>query len=368
MFQGTILNGEGFKITEEVADELVRENPNNSDVILPFIGGNEVNSDPCLKPVCWVVNFWDWPEEKAMEYELPYRQVLERVKPERQRKNDKGQFVLRKARAERWWQFSEKAQGLYHAVGRGHLFESHPQEWDPAKQSMQRVLVVSRGVTKYPAFTFLENRFVFSEKLYVLADDRYSVFGVLSSDVHAVWAWAQKTSLGGDLYSLSYTHGNIFETFPFPDGVLSGDAAALSTVGQEFCEDRSAYMLANNKGLTKLYNDFHDVELQSVDIARMRSLQVNMNNAVFAAYGFDDIEPEYGFHEVGYLPSGNNLRFSISEKTRLNVLRRLAKLNKSRHEERAGANSNIKTAQSSPTRESVASSPDDLFATGGGKA
>jgi hypothetical protein len=368
MFQGTILNGEGFKITEELAHELIREDQSNSEIIFPFIGGSEVNSDPLLRPMCWIVNFWDWPEAKAARYGRAFAVVEEHVKPERQRKKADGQFVLRKARAERWWQFSEKAQGLYHAVGRGHLFESHSQGWNSDQQPMQRVLVVSRGVTKYPAFNFLENKFIFSEKLYVLADDRFSVFSVLSSDIHAIWAWSQKTSMGGDLYSLSYTHGNIFETFPFPDGVLTGDVAALSVAGQQFYAARSEYMLSNNKGITKVYNDLHDIELESDEIRSLRSLQIRMNDAVLVAYGFTDIDPEYGFHEVGYLPSGSNVRFTVSEKTRLNLLRRLAKLNKSRHGTNVEVNTKIRALPSSQTQGSGASSSDDLFAAKGSKA
>jgi hypothetical protein len=363
MFQGTILGGEGFKILEEVATAWLDECADNSEILSPFIGGNDVNSDSQLRPACWVVNFWDWTEEQSAEHESPYRHLLEHVKPERQRRRANGEFVLRKVRAERWWHFAEKAQGLYHAVGRGHSFRSHPKGWDRKIVPLQRVLAISRGVTKYPAFTFLENKFVFSEKLYVLADDRYSIFGVLSSDLHAVWAWAQKTSLGADLFSLSYTHGNIYETFPFPDGLLTGEIESVSAAGKNFFEARAEYMSANNKGLTKVYNDFHNASLESDGIKALRSLQANLTEAVFHAYGLENIDTEFGFHEVGYLPSGNNLRFTVSENVRLALLRHLSKLNKLR----AATAKSSEPVASGRTVESM-TSQEDLFESGGDEA
>ena len=43
------------------------------------------------------------------------------------------------------------------------------------------------------------------------------------------------------------------------------------------------------------------------------------------------------FHEVGYLPANDNVRFTISESARIEVLKRLAKLNRERWEEEEAA-------------------------------
>ncbi len=68
----------------------------------------------------------------------------------------------------------------------------------------------------------------------------------------------------------------------------------------------------------------------------MREKQIALNDAVLSAYGFDDLQPEYGFHQVGYLPDDKNTRFTISEKAREEILYRLAMLNKTRHEAEQG--------------------------------
>jgi hypothetical protein len=131
---------------------------------------------------------------------------------------------------------------------------------------------------------------------------------------------------------LRYTHGDIFETFSFPKNVLEGKHEGLNLLGKDFFDLRSDYMVSNDKGMTKFYNDLHDPTLNTLEIRALREKQIELNNAVLSAYGFDDLDPDYGFHHVGYLPEGKNTRFTISEEAREEVLYRLAMLNKTRHQ------------------------------------
>lgn len=324
IFQGTILLGEGFKISEAKANELINEDDKYEEVLFPFIGGNEVNKDPRYKASSWVINFWDWPMDKAQKYPAVYDIVDVNVRPGRGKNKDD---VIKN----NWWLHLRPRPELYHLIGRGHSFQKHPADWDQNSVRMKRVLVISTGVTKYPAFTFLTSKNIYSNKLCVLADDRYSMFAILSSDMHGVWAWAQKTSLGADLYSLVYAHGNIFETFPFPEGFFSGnDFIDLERIGEKFFSARQEYMISSNKGLTKFYNDFHNPKIQSEKILSIRKLQSEMNDAVMSCYGWQDIDLNSGFHQVGYLPEGSNTRYTISETARIEIIQRLAELNKTR--------------------------------------
>jgi hypothetical protein len=158
-----------------------------------------------------------------------------------------------------------------------------------------------------------------------------SLFGILSSDIHGLWAWENKTSLGGDLYSLVYAHGNVFETFPFPDGFLDDGNAALEEAGREFFDIRQAYMEDNNKGLTKFYNEFHDPNEQRPGLANVRLQQSELNRIVFGLYDWCDLNPECDFHEVDYLPVERNIRFTVDGRVQSEVRRRLSALNKERH-------------------------------------
>jgi len=80
--------------------------------------------------------------------------------------------------------------------------------------------------------------------------------------------------------------------------------------------------------LTKVYNQFHDERCHEADVARLRELHVAMDEAVAAAYGWDDLRLDHGFH-----PTRQGVRFTIAEAARREVLARLLMLNHVRYEE-----------------------------------
>jgi len=57
-------------------------------------------------------------------------------------------------------------------------------------------------------------------------------------------------------------------------------------------------MLKHQEGLTATYNRFHNPKEKSTDIARLRELHVEMDNAVAATYGWSDLDLGHGFHET----------------------------------------------------------------------
>jgi hypothetical protein len=355
MLQGVILNNEKLKISEKTARRLLSLEPKYKDVVFPFIGGNEINTNSDNRPSCWVVNFWDWPESKARTYGEAYKVI------------DSAMSLAGLGAGERknnWWRFLRPRPDLHHAIGRGKLFDKHPRNWRGDLFNLDRVIVISRGVSKYPAFTFLPNNFVFSEKLYVVADNRYSTFSILISDIHAVWTWSQKTSMGADLHSLSYTNGDIFETFAFPGDVLESGCKNLENLGENLFNTRQQHMVSVDLGLTGFYNDFHDSGCSDAAIVACRVIQKEINETVLEAYGFDDIDLDIGFHEVGYLPAGKNTRYTMSEGARQEVLSRLALLNKERHEAESKKGGAGKRGAS--MKASKADTPGDLFAARGG--
>lgn len=92
-------------------------------------------------------------------------------------------------------------------------------------------------------------------------------------------------------------------------------------------------MLEDTIGLTQLYNRFHDPSEADLRIDEMRRLHREIDLAVIRAYGWQDLDLEHGFHEVPYLPESDRVRFTISDRARLKVLRRLSELNHQRYEE-----------------------------------
>ncbi len=83
-------------------------------------------------------------------------------------------------------------------------------------------------------------------------------------------------------------------------------------------------------GLTNLYNRCHDPNNSDCRIVEVRELQRSLDLAVRNAYGWTDLDLGHGFHAVPYLPENDRMRFTISEPARLEVLRRLSKLNRER--------------------------------------
>ncbi|EML8071860.1 hypothetical protein WAA53_006892 [Pseudomonas aeruginosa] len=86
-------------------------------------------------------------------------------------------------------------------------------------------------------------------------------------------------------------------------------------------------------GLTQLYNRFHSPSDGDSRIEAMRELHREIDLAVARAYGWDDLDLDHGFHEVPYLPESDRIRFTIGERARFEVLRRLSELNHQRYEE-----------------------------------
>lgn len=322
-YQGSIVLGMGFVLSPDEAHRMLDADPRNAEVIFPYINGDDLNSDPEQKPSRWVINFWDWPEERAQEYVLPWKWIDERVKPERQRCNERGEFVLRKPLPERWWQFGEKRPGLYHAIGRGRHFERHPEGWITGSAPKEKAMVCSE-VTKHLSYVFVPNRYVMSDRVDVFSNEGF--FVICQSSLHEVWARLYSSRLET---RLKYSIGNAFETFAFPDRPLN----ELQEQGAHFYRMRAELMAANSIGLTKLYNRFHNNTDRDPSIERLRALQREMDTAVACAYGWDDLDLEHGFHEAPYLPESDRVRFTISDTVRVEVLRRLSELNRQRYEE-----------------------------------
>lgn len=351
-FQGSIVLGMGFVLTHEEAQQMMDADPRNAEVIFPYLNGENLNSDPEQRPGRWVINFWDWSEERARAYVLPWEWIEERVKPERQRVKPNGEYALRKPLPQRWWQYAEKRPGLYHAIGRGHHFERHPEGWDPATAPMEKVLVCSE-VTKHLAFALIPNLYVMSANLDVISKAEF--FGVSQSSIHEVWARQYSSRLET---RLKYSPGNAFETFPFP---AINEAKDVAELGGRYEILRQAEISNRGVGLTKLYNCFHDATDRDPGIERLREMHRELDLTVVRAFGWTDLDLRHDFHQVPYLPESDRVRFTISESARQEILRRLAELNRRRYEEEVDqgrhATAGRSKARGRKTRAASASEP-----------
>ncbi len=330
-FEGVKILGMGFTLSEEEALEFIKNDPKNKDALYPYLNGQDLNSSSKQSPSKWVINFWDWPLERAKQYHSLFKIILERVKPEREINN-------RKVYRENWWHYAEKRPKLFHKIGRHKFFEKHSTEYKYPTQPTNLVMVIPI-VTKYLSFCLLENEFVYSNKIGVFIYLSYYYFSVLQSNIHEIWARKYSSTLG---MGLNYSSTDCFETFPFPN-VLPADpekvdennqiVKELDVRGEEYHKLRKSVMLKFDIGLTNLYNAFHDPAEKREEFETLRKLHKEIDETVLSAYGWTDIKLSHDFIEVPYLPANDRLRYTICEKARLEILRRLLKLNFERHDE-----------------------------------
>jgi hypothetical protein len=305
-FRGCMLYGQGFAFDDsdpqaspiEEMHRLVATTPRNQERIFPYIGGEEVNSTPTHMHVRYVINF----EEMTLDEAARWPELLEIVKTKvRPLRSKLGGYSVADGRNARWWLYGTYTPALYRAV-----------------HDLRRVLVLSRVSASF-AFTFLPRRMVFSEQLVVFPFDDECSFATLQSRVHEGWARFFSSSMKDDL---RYTPSDCFETFPFPPAYES--SSSLEHAGETYYAHRAALMIANNEGLTKTYNRFHNPDERSPGIQTLRDLHAQMDRAVLDAYGWTDILPIYDFREQ----LDESIRLTWGEDTRDEVLARLLELNR----------------------------------------
>lgn len=297
-FQGSIVLGMGFVLEPEEALALIDKDPRNRDVLFPYLNAEDLNDQPDQSPTRWVINFFDWTEEQARQYPDCYAIVQKKVYPERMKQN-------REIRQRYWWRFGETAPRLYRTIA-----------------NMRRVLVVAR-VTKDIYFEFVNVGIVFNEKLIIFPFSEAKWLSLMQSEIHHTWAWQFSSTMKSD--GLNYAPSDAFETFPFPS---TEALSSLEDIGETYHETRRQIMLNRQEGLTATYNRFHNPDEHSADIQHLRDLHRQMDEAVAAAYGWDDLELEHDFHETA-----QGIRYTISEAARREVLKRLLALNFERYEE-----------------------------------
>ena len=301
-FQGCIVLGKGFILDPDEAAAWIEKDPRNAEVIFPYLNGVDLNSRPDCSASRWVIDFNDWPAGRAARYAVPYGRLVRAVKPVRQRTKSDGSYALRKPLPERWWQYGEKRPAMRRAIA-----------------GLDEALVIARvSGTVMPARVPCNQ--VFDDKLVVFAKNSYATQAILSSSLHQCWAIKYGTTRTGDP---TYTPTTVFETFPRPES-----SEALDAIGRTLDTERREIMLRRSLGLTRLYNLVNDPGLArdtDLDVDRMREIHRELDRIVAAAYGWDDIPLDHGFHTYR-----KTTRWTISPTARVELLDRLLEENRRR--------------------------------------
>ncbi len=256
----------------------------------------------------WMLNAYDPKNPKRPPYAVDYPDCLaivrEKVKLEREALPLKNAW--NKSVAKRWRQFGAERVGLYAAIA-----------------SMKQVFVIPR-VSKFLTVSASPTNIVASEATVVIASESFADFGIIQSTIHQFWTIAYQSSLET---RGRYTPSDCFETFPF-----STSTSNLNDIGDRYYTHRQNIMLTRQEGLIKTYNRFHNPDETAADIQKLRELHVEMDYAVAATYGWQDLDLGHGFHETK-----QGLRYTISTLLRREVLDRMLQLNHERYAEEVAA-------------------------------
>jgi len=382
--QGSIVLGKGFIIDKTTRKQLIELNSQNKEVIFPFMNGEDLNNQPDLTPTRWILNFRNWPLKRATNEEwLQLNKNERKIGEEKHLLVEPGysdwvasdfqdclDIINNKVKLDRNTKSKESSQYPYWWFWRPRI------ELYKRIEKLDQVLTAVR-ISKYFNIAVLPKNYIYNDKCIVFAEDSFSKFCILFSNIYIEWAWKHSTTLGSS--TIVYTPGKCYDTFPFESD--SAKDRQLEFHGKAYHEHRKSLMLDTQLGLTKIYNAFHaktlnkkppgsqflsclsksEIENQygkelwtlwnhlqktkntcSFDeatsaIIKLRHLHEEMDNAVLKSYGWQDIDLMHDFYEVDYLPENDRIRFAIHPDARKEVLKRLLELNHKIHEEEVKA-------------------------------
>ncbi len=203
----------------------------------------------------------------------------------------------------RWWQ----------------LWRPRPELYEHIKKHEKCIVIPV--VSKYVLAAQASSQWVFTNKFFVLPWERQDTVPLINSNFGEVWIRTFSGSLGE---TMSVSISNAVQTFPLPTEFLSNSTSftsKLEALLQKLMSD-------SQQGYTDTYNRFHDANETASDMQTLRELHVEMDQAVAAAYGWQDLDLAHDFHQT---KQGD--RFTISETARREVLDRLLELNHQRYAE-----------------------------------
>lgn len=301
-FVGHYLMGQGFTLTAAEVEQLLKREPSAKEVIFDYLRGEDVNQQPTQRTPLCVINFRNRTlEECEQVFPLTLNRIRELVKPERDSQK-------RKANRERWWQYAEQRPGLNKAIA-----------------GLEKV-IVQPFTSKYLSFTFMPARMVFASPMVVIASDDIGLLGVLHSSIHDCWVRKYSSRMGD---RIRYASSDCFETFPFPK--ITG---RIRKAAEDFYQNRQTLLTELDIGVTSLINKLHDANEDAAEIHGLRIALRALDEAVVESYGWLDIDLGHSMTDAS-VPE----RFSISERSRKELLRRLLNLNLQRNKEEALENS-----------------------------
>jgi hypothetical protein len=223
---GVKLHGAGFIVTQEQSIGW-----GNPALIRNYRNGSDLTGKS--RDVMVIDAFGLTVGELREQHPAVYQWLLERVKPERDQNN-------RPVYRNNWWVFGEPRK-----------------DFRPALTTLPRY-IATVVTTKHRVFQFLDASILADDALIAIALTDAFALGVLSSQLHIVWALNTGSTLED---RPRYLKTSCFETFPFPDddtGLTPALRERIAQLAEQIDAHRKRVLApeAGNAGLTLtgLYN------------------------------------------------------------------------------------------------------------------
>ncbi|HOX90778.1 MAG TPA: class I SAM-dependent DNA methyltransferase, partial [Burkholderiaceae bacterium] len=270
-FQGMNLVGKGFRLAPAEVEALGYSLAALPEVIKPHRNARDMMQGG---EDCYVIDFFGLSAEQARTaHPALYQRLLERVKPERDHNN-------RAAYRDRWWMFGE-ARGRLRATWEG-----------------LSCVILTPETAKHRVFEFEPLPFAPDHSLYAICGADALTLGVLSSRVHTVWSLRAGSTLEDRPRWRNLT---CFDAFAFPAPTLPQAERIRALAEQIDAHRKRQQALHPGLTLTGLYNVLEKLRrgtaLDAKDklvhehglVSVLRELHDELDRAVFAAYGWDDL-------------------------------------------------------------------------------
>ena len=293
---GVYVYGKGFVLSDDEANNFLSDKRNIS-VIKPYLVGDDINNIVGSRPGRYCVDFGGMDLDEAKTYSQVFDHVTRTVKSER----DKLKGQIHECR---YWIHWDRREVFFENLRRN--------EFSFGRSRVSNLHLIEK----------IQNNWIPSDAVVVFSTDKYSVFGVLQSIFHQVWAERFSTTMKNDLrYSIS----DSLDNFPFPNET---DLQSIEGFTRSFYFERKKVLEEKRLSLRELQKLVDDYSCADSMIQGFRDSVVALNELVAKVYGFDDIDLKFEFRNTGWLPQCPH-RFTISMAARDAVIERLLKLHSS---------------------------------------
>jgi hypothetical protein len=264
-YTGQYPRHDGFMLDSEAAQEMIRADRSNRDVIFPFLVGREMLSEE--QDGRWVIDFQTRTILEAKSYSAPFDHLQNVTLP----------YIAEKARVERAETNKDTGQDQQWLKTWWQHFRSRPELISKIVRS-ERYIVCSR-ITKRPVFIFVSSSIRPGDALscFVFNDD-YS-FGVLQSSAHWHWFIEKCSKMKSDF---RYTPESVFDTFPWPQQPGATAVRAVAAASRDVRRIRDGALATMDGGLRALYRT---LELPGAN--PLKRAHAALDQAVMAAFGFN---------------------------------------------------------------------------------